>query len=201
MRLASPIVVAALVVAVACDAGNEAFPTPVVEPSFVIPTFDNSGEPFEKLRQGVFPVNLVLPQTDVSVWTSVRREGEPATDNELKFVVEGFVDAREEFLDYIVTVSHDAGNTYPTEPAFSLGLLSPGDMRRFELNADLPRDVRVTSISFKSGDGECLARSRVSHRSAARGHPDEPASSPTLGGGGVAGPGTGGWGSWRQSHP
>jgi hypothetical protein len=140
---------------ISCGGGSEVFLTPTVPPLGVPNPYDTPSDPYSKRREGLFPVQLLLPKTEVSVWTSVRREGDPEVDDELTFVVEGFVEAREGFfLDYDVILADDRENTYPTTPDFRLGLLAPGDSRKFEVAAQLPRDVRVTRIEFKSADGD-----------------------------------------------
>jgi len=146
-----------------CDEGSQAFPTPTIQSLEIPNPYDTPADQLTRRREGVFPVNLVLPKTDVSVWTTVRREGDPETDDELKFIVEGFVEAREGFfLDYQVTIGDDRGNTYDAEPGFSLGLLAPGDMRKFEVSAELPRDVTVRQIHFQSNDGD-VSRNLIYH--------------------------------------
>jgi hypothetical protein len=138
-----------------CGGGNEVFPTPTIVSLGLPSPYDTPSDPFSKRREGVFPVQLLLPKTDVSVWTSVRREGDPEVDDKLTFIVEGFVEAREGFfLDYDVILADDRENTYPTTPDFRLGLLAAGETRKFEVAGQLPRDVRVTRIEFKSADGD-----------------------------------------------
>jgi hypothetical protein len=153
--------VASGIVLAGCGEGNVAFPTPpVATTTFEIPDpFDKLADPADKRRDGVFPVKLELPRTDVAVWTSVRREGDPDVDEELTFVVEGFVHAGEGFfLDYDVILGDDQGNMYQTQPEFKLGLLAPDEKRKFAVAANLPRDARVTSIEFRSPDGDVSRR-------------------------------------------
>jgi hypothetical protein len=149
------------VLAAACGDGNEPFltPTPAGIPSVEIANpYDTPTDPLTKRREGVFPVNLVLPMTDVSVWTTVRSAGDRESD-ELSFIVEGFVEAREGFfLDYVVTIADEQGNVYVAQPAFALGLLAPGDLRKFELTAELPSGATVKEITFASSDGDVSRR-------------------------------------------
>jgi hypothetical protein len=153
LALALPLVL--MLPLAACGGDSDPFPTVTPEVTFPVEFAVTPFDPLEKRREGVFPVNLVLPLTDVSVWTTVRREGDPEQDDELTFVVEGYVEARESFFhDYRVTISDNAGNSYAAQPSFALGLLAPGDLRKFELSVDMPKDVRVTEIHFESADGE-----------------------------------------------
>jgi hypothetical protein len=139
-----------------CGGDSASFPTVTPETTIAIPVEFGTptGEEFQR-RQSVFPVGLLLPKTDVQVWTTVRREGDPATDDEVTFIVEGFAEAREGFfMDYVVTLTDEQDNVYETEPRLDLGLLAPGDRRKFELRAPLPPDARIKLITLNSGDGD-----------------------------------------------
>ena len=139
-----------------CRQGSEAFPTQTATPppyTIDIPDPFGTQEPYAKRRDAVFPVNLLVPISDGSIWTTVRREGDPKTDAKLDFIVEGYVEAREDFaFDYDVDIVDAQDNIYPTSPGLTLGNLATGDKRKFEVRAQLPSGATITQLVFKRED-------------------------------------------------
>jgi hypothetical protein len=113
-------------------------------------------EPFGKNRSNVFPVRLdVPPGQGVEVAVSIRRSGDPATQDKVTLVVEGFVDAeRGHFFDYTLRIKDSEGGVYDATPAVSLGLLNAGTKRKYAVRADIPSDVRIEELIWVPADGD-----------------------------------------------
>jgi len=158
------VVAGALVAAsvVACDSGSEhrdsldsATSTPPTTPSIRIDSPFGTQVPWENRREGVFPVQLLIPGDEVSIWTAVRRVGEPLVDDTLTFLVEGFVEAREGYVfNYSVVIGTADGSEQEAEPKVSIGFMDTGAKRRFETSVQLPKDARVTTIHWIPADGQ-----------------------------------------------